>query len=215
MTTKKQLDAMHLYAAIMEEAKIRLYSIDMALGGATILPHQLVREFCFLQLRMLCELVALGCLAAHGDIEETTKLRKEWSADRIMEKLAKLHLTFYPRPVVQTRHPEGHWHMENVTEPFLTKEELLNLNGKSGDVLHRGNLKKLLSPKTPIQTNFPDMAEWGRKIGVLLNKHAIFLMGGEVVLCTLRNPGDKDRVHVVMAENRGPLALDGYSLPQT
>jgi hypothetical protein len=209
MTTKKQLDAMHLYAAIMEEAKIRLFSIDMALGGATILPHQLVREFCFLQLRMLCELVALGCLAAHGDIEETTKLRKEWSADRIMEKLEALHPTFYPRPVRQTRHPEGHWHMENVSEPFLTKQELLSLNGKSGDVLHRGNLKKLLSPKTPIQTNFPDMAEWGRKISVLLNMHAIFLLGGEIILCKLRNPGDKDRVQVLFAEDRGALGPGG------
>jgi hypothetical protein len=77
-STAKQNDSINLYAAIMEEAKLRLNSIDMALGGATILPHQLVREFCFLQLRMLCELIALGCLTAHGDIEATTKLRNEW-----------------------------------------------------------------------------------------------------------------------------------------
>jgi hypothetical protein len=73
MVTKKQNEAINLYAAIMEEAKIRLNSIDMALAGTTILPHQLVREFCFLQLRMLCELIALGCLTAHGDVVEATQ----------------------------------------------------------------------------------------------------------------------------------------------
>jgi hypothetical protein len=51
MTIKEQLNAMPRYAAIMEEAKIRLFSMDMALGGATILPHKLGREFFFLQLR--------------------------------------------------------------------------------------------------------------------------------------------------------------------
>src|SRR5205823_2168695 len=128
-----------------EEAKLRLNSIDMALGGVSILPHQLVREFCFLQLRMLCELIALGCLTAHGDIEATTKLRNEWSADKIIDRLDSLHPQFYPLPVQQTllEVPIRHWHLDPVSNGSITKAELLTLNGKSGNTLHRGSMKKL------------------------------------------------------------------------
>jgi hypothetical protein len=71
MPTRRQQESMNLYGGIMEEVKIRLNCIAMAAAGATGLPHPLARELCFLQLRMICELIALGCLVAHGDIEAT------------------------------------------------------------------------------------------------------------------------------------------------
>jgi hypothetical protein len=63
--------ALNLYLSLMEEAKIRAFSINNATNVPNRLPPPLVREYCFLQLRMLCELIALGCLVAHSDIKAT------------------------------------------------------------------------------------------------------------------------------------------------
>ncbi len=65
MPTQADLDAANVYAAIMEEAKLRALSINMFSGAGYAIPLPLKRECCFLQLRMLCELIALGCLVAH------------------------------------------------------------------------------------------------------------------------------------------------------
>jgi hypothetical protein len=94
--TKQQLEASNLYADLLEEAKIRIFSIDAAINGRTALPAPLVREYSYLQLRMLCELIALGCLTAHGEIKATqaAKLQKEYAADEIIKRLEDLHPNF-------------------------------------------------------------------------------------------------------------------------
>src|SRR5215204_5499335 len=82
--TKEQMASIQLYADLLGEAKIRIGIINHFITGKAELPGPLIRESAFLQLRMLCELIALGCLVAHGDITRRTKLRKEWSAYRII-----------------------------------------------------------------------------------------------------------------------------------
>ena len=63
---------LNLYAALMEEVKIRIDVIKIIVGTTPVpMPSTLMREYCFLQLRMICELIALGCLTAHGEIEES------------------------------------------------------------------------------------------------------------------------------------------------
>lgn len=88
-----------LYASIMEEVKFRITASEGLNIGKVNIHVALIHEMSFLQIRMICELIALGCLIAHGDIEETTSLRKEWSADRIIDKLSILHADFYPVPI--------------------------------------------------------------------------------------------------------------------
>jgi hypothetical protein len=57
---------------------------------------------------MICELIAMGCLVAHGDLDHATKLRREWAADRIMEELEKLHPHFFPATVSINSNSTGH-----------------------------------------------------------------------------------------------------------
>src|SRR5215467_7755061 len=96
----KYTEAMDAYSVLMHEAKRRLLAMDTALEKKTGLPEVAVREYCFLQLRMLCELIALGCLTAHGDIEETRGpvLQKSYHAGDIVKRLERLHRNFYPIP---------------------------------------------------------------------------------------------------------------------
>jgi len=97
--TKEQMASIQLYADLLGEAKIRIGIINHFITGKAELPGPLIRQSAFLQLRMLCEFIALGCLVAHGDITRRTKLRKEWSAYRIIAgKLTPRLLSIAIRP---------------------------------------------------------------------------------------------------------------------
>jgi hypothetical protein len=173
MTTDNKKGTIHLYASLMEEAKGRIEAIEQTLiQRQTVLADRLAREFCALQLRMLCELIALGCLVTHGDIPatHTSKLSRTTYADRIMAALDKLHPEFYPKPVRRTNHG-----IEDITSGFLTKDELPKLVGVCGDTLHRGSAKNLLTPRTLPRD---DIIVWTQKIRTLLDIHWFTLSDG-------------------------------------
>jgi hypothetical protein len=204
MSSKKVSESLTLYANFMEEIKVRVASIEaVQKGGAVTIPGVILSEFCFLQLRMICELIALGCLTAHGDIKAATKLRNDFAADKIMNQLEKLHPTFYPSPVSQSvslvkDNIRAH-HLTGITSKFLTKEELVALYRKCGNKLHKGSLKKLISAKTPIETNFLEVFGWTAKIRELLNHHTISLRDKKIVICMMVN-NKTSRVQVAIAE---------------
>jgi hypothetical protein len=170
-------------------------------------PGPVVREICYLQLRMLCELIALACLVAHGDISTalSSRLRKAYEADKI---LAQLEALFYAQPVRQLARPEGGWNLEIIqTSTFLSKAELLALYAKSGAFLHRGSFKNLMSSQAPIVINLPEIVRWAQKIHDLLAIHVVALLGGEHgIVCMLRNADDADHVQEVFIERRPPVA---------
>lgn len=141
MATKAQNEAINLYAALMEEVKIRIDAVN--LGTMSFIPvvPALVKEFCFLQIRLICECIALGCLVAHGDLDLSSRLRKEWAADKIMGELESLHPDFFPQAAKQSRTPEGMHHLD-FDNNKLTKEGLLKIYNECGGVLHKGGLKK-------------------------------------------------------------------------
>lgn len=185
----------------MEEVKFRIELIQKSTSGTFGFPPLITQEFCYLQIRMICELVAVGCLVAHGDIVEAKRLKKEFSAGRIINQLEKLHSDFYPHACKQVKVQENVFHLEKVTEVYMGKEELVALYNKCGDFLHRGSLKKLLSGKQPIQKNFPDIVAAVNKLAILLNFHRISLADGDTqIICMLRNKDNQNRVQVVIAE---------------
>jgi hypothetical protein len=174
MPTQADLEAAKVYTSIMEEAKFRALSINTLTNRGYALPVPLQREYCFLQLRMICELIALGCLVAHGDIEETksSSLQKTRKAGEIVNRLEKLHPNFYPSPQNLSL-VRGHVHLSGYDREFLTKPELITLYGKCGGALHKGNLRQLLDPKNQTPPDFHDIQEWGQKILNLLSVHLI------------------------------------------
>jgi hypothetical protein len=96
MPTKAQLEAQKLYANLLEEIKLRIASINHCTLGQSGLAAPFVKDFCYLQIRMICELVALGCLVAHGDIKEASSknMQGAWSAEKIMSTLERCIPTF-------------------------------------------------------------------------------------------------------------------------
>jgi hypothetical protein len=110
-----------MYARLMEEIKRRQSVLAQILLNQTIpLPEMAAFEFCYLQLHKICEVFALGCLAAHGDIPEVRSklLQKTYSADQIMKRLTEIHPEFYPVPSRQT--------VDQVTQRDFKKIALSN-----------------------------------------------------------------------------------------
>jgi hypothetical protein len=223
MASKQDLEAAELYANVMEEIKVRAASINTLTNMRDGLPSPLVREYCFLQLRMMCELIALGCLVAHGDIEATKAkaLQKAYKADEILTRLEALHPNFYPNPRKPIFGPNSCHLADYEGTDFLTKAELITLYGKTGDVLHKGSLRRLVAPKSPIQNGYPDVSMWGQKMMNLLSAHLMSRVGGDFHLVVfLSSPQVSGNVLVSVAEksegkiNCPPKALRSSSPPR-
>jgi hypothetical protein len=98
-----------------------------------------------------------------------------------MGRLENLHSDFYPRPHQKA---QGMWapdgtvikQVKALKEGFLTKSELIQLNGECGDRLHRGSYKKAIEAKSPMSEYVDRVQVWRDKIIKLLNQHHISLI---------------------------------------
>jgi hypothetical protein len=189
--TDEELDrACIAYGALMGEVKFRLRWIDFALQGRTELPPPLVREYSFLQLRMICELIALGCLVIHGDIEQTkTKKFKTHAADEILDNLELLTPDFYPRPfyVDPQSQPGTKALLFPPESTYLTKPQLLNLyRKKCGTALHKGKLSRLIAK--PPDDDFSEIPKHSKLIFGLLHTHYVmFSQNTKGVFCEFQD----------------------------
>lgn len=133
------------YCGLMEEIKRRSMIVTGCLSRPIADAHP-IYELCFLQFRMICELIALACLVAHGEIQEAKALEKHNDARKVLRALERLKPKFYPSPRAQSIDAGK---VLNVPIPipsdYLTKALLLKLYGRCGDVLHVGNLKDIVS----------------------------------------------------------------------
>jgi hypothetical protein len=193
-----------LYLSIMEEAKTRVDAINVVLRGSTGLAERVAAEFCFLQIRMLCELTALGCLVVHGEIEETKTLSKVWAADEIVRRLERLNPTFYPWPVVFTNPKPGHWHLEDFpNDNYLKQTEFGKLVGITGDILHKGSLRRLEKGINSAECTIERALHWGQKVVNLINQHRIGLIGGNHIVCALADASGRVTVSFAQGPPQG------------
>lgn len=205
MPTLAQIDAQNTYVNILEEIKLRIGSINHCTSGLSGIAPPFVKEFFYLQIRMICELVALGCLVAHGDIKQSSSLHDTWSADEIMKRLTALHPYFYPLAIVPTQTANS-IHLQAVHPSPLPKDQFLRLYGRCGDMLHRGNVKKLLKGQFPKQINYPELVKKAQPLIDLLSKHALVMHSGEqMFLAILSNKDSRVQVAIVETPRGSPM----------
>ncbi len=172
-----------LYRDLMQELKTRVDVTNDTLKKPPAIPAHMVQEFCLLQVRMICELIALGCPVAHGDIDEANKLNKTYQADKIINTLEDLHADFFPVPVVQHQVEPQRFHLVPRMTGFLTKPEFIKLYSRTcGNALHRGSLKHVLESRPQLTASRQDIADLITKIVTLLDHHMIKLIDPNVVL---------------------------------
>jgi hypothetical protein len=180
------------YTDLMQEIKERLYAIEDVLSARTALQGPLAHEFCFLQLRLICECISYACVIAHAYIRELTasKFQKEWSADSLMKALDSLHKDFYPKPQKIT--VTDRVQLDEMDAPYLTKAELRKLNGICGYRLHRGSPEKYTYNPTPqrLAADRQTVIDYGNKVFRLMESHLIAHRGdARYILCRFRERG--------------------------
>jgi hypothetical protein len=174
-------DRLNHYREMMEEVRSRLEVIKAILTNAPKLDIRFVREICYLQLRYLCEIVALACLLAQGSF--TKRLLATYEADKIINELHKLNPYLFPQPCLVTM-VGGVTRVKGLpSQPkYLTRDDIPKLWGKCGDVLHLSPLTKTLRPRSTNMDSLSDVQEWFEKIFALLNEHLLILVENKKML---------------------------------
>ena len=136
------------YLDLMGEVRRRIDALRLMIsqGFFEQIPGGIAIECCYLQLRMITELIALACLTAHGQAPgaRTKAIRKETSADAIMKSLEKIHPDFYPIPEQQIRDENGMWLGGKLrVGGFIKRRDLTAVYGTCGNVLHAGSFNQI------------------------------------------------------------------------
>jgi hypothetical protein len=202
-----------IYARLMEEIKRRHSLIAEVGNGKILMPQMAAFEFCYLQLRKICEVFALACLTAHGDIPAVRSklLQKTYKADEIMKGLTRIHSRFYQVPSTQTidQVTQRPISVAPISTGYLTKEELQTLYGECGNYLHRGTIRQLVGKWEPT-LNLNKIQQWCSKIVTLLNHHQIQTSQADTQIWVLMHAED-GTVHWSIMKK---LAADDPRIPR-
>lgn len=173
----KTKEAIRLYCLLMEEVRVRLDIVNLTYQNNNNLPPAMVREICYLQFRFICEIIALACLVAHGDLPEVEALKDTYEPGKIIKRLEQVKPFFYPQPMDMVKNEELKQTIlkGSCDRPHLTQQELPVLWGRAGDVLHRSPMVKVLSKKKKVPGDFADIFDWSSKIVGLVSTHWITL----------------------------------------
>jgi hypothetical protein len=163
------------YCSLMEEIKLRMEVVGQCLSEPVLRPR-FMYELCFLQFRMICELISLACLVAHGDIAGTRSkwFRKSIDVPAMMNQMERLHPEYYPRPAREVHHSNSEIEWVDLTEGYLTKTDLIELYTRAGEVVHRGSYRKVFEQQVPARTS-EEVVRWRDKLVTLLSLHRIVL----------------------------------------
>lgn len=172
--------AVRSYLKLMHEIVIRLELVSLACNGGLNLTPPYAFEYCYLQYRRICELLALGCLQLHGDLAgvKSSAVAKEWNAEKIMSLLQRRHPHAFPQCVVATKMPQGWSYVANSKPNAMNFAEFKSLYHKCGGILHRGTIRSIEAEKVLEKSDYDELIAWSHKIVDLLNQHFISRSNG-------------------------------------
>lgn len=197
---------LHMYRSFMEEIKVRMTAIDRYLkrisdekGAADTFTDA---ESCILQIRYVCELVALATVAAHSVVGVTSRILKSWHAEETFKLLEGMNVNSFPRAIRPSSTIRNNFELQ---KGHLDLDELKKIYNACGENLHRGALKHFF--KEPRRVYDPvELARWMNRIKGLLNMHAVMILErGVIILVTLRD--ENDSVSVAFNQADGPAVL--------
>lgn len=173
---KQTVSPIRAYTALMREIKLRVKSMSQMhdLCGPTGLHPQAALDYDYLQLRLICELIAIGCMVAHDHPKALYRLRGAWRPEEILRDLEEVFPSFYPIPISNPIH-EGATLRYNVltTTDCLTRTELPKVWTVCGGRLHE-TLSAILA-RRPVAPDFTEVESFVAKIKSLLACHQITL----------------------------------------
>ncbi|QMW22209.1 hypothetical protein [Sandaracinobacteroides saxicola] len=208
------------YNAFMLHVKMRLTAFSDSINELESNPqHPDIWknfEFCYLQLRKICECVALATLTCHRHLmqENVQTLESEWHAKNILKALLRDRPGCFPIAVrFEPDADTGCRHLAPIDEA-LSFKDFSEIYGRIGSRLHVRELRKILKNKLdPFELT--ELKGWHQSIVSLLNCHMIQLFENGAVLVAFLHIGDERTVECWWAEANGPFMAGGriYGLP--
>lgn len=185
-----------LYCDLMEYIKWRVEAVTKTLSlvraGKYYLHNRVAAEFCILQLRMCCELLALGCLAIHTDVPQSASLQKQWNAEAIMKRLAHQKPKFFPQAVRDQRATDGVIEHVKVADA-LSQEAFIKQYNQFGNWLHTGTLENYVHPDQKVY-DFALLEDFVKRLGQLLSAHTYLLNDERTMIRVVMHNVDDGRV---------------------
>lgn len=203
--------ASHVYRAFMEEIKTRLIFIQNVVDGLRADSNRehgfLDAEAAILQLRNVCELMALSGLAAHQPFGLTEELMDSWNARLAFRELSTLNPHCFPRPIKSVElKTTGIKHLDNSPEGFLSLRGLMKCYLRCGKLLHRGVIRHAFDGTQKLY-DIDWIDDWAVRIGELLVEHTVMVLDHGVVLIVHLYGGPDAQVSVQIALGQGPAVL--------
>src|SRR5581483_4185032 len=154
-------DILDLYGSLMVEVKARLTATNIQLAATTKETNtaqiRFGAEFCYLQLRRITELVALGVLAAHNPLPEfrTKNLLKAWNPDDLMRQLGNLSKFAFPHRggSFDMGRPDGGRQVVFSAQDFASggpRDDICRIYNECSDKLHTGALRAVLKQREKV-----------------------------------------------------------------
>jgi len=184
----------------MEEIKRRLRAIDDVLQGQRTTSFKYTNiEFVALQFRKIFELIVLATLASHEQYFEglVRKLGKEWQVTKIVAIVRKKNPAFYPKPIdrIATEKPGVTDEWIDVSDGFLTLNELIDAHGRIGDLMHANNPYREVDMLDELEKQF---LTWRAKIIRLLNHHLVRFPDDKTILYVGMQSIETSGVHTAL-----------------
>jgi hypothetical protein len=169
LPTSKE-DRAKAYLQVLFEINSRLSLIKLMKSSDW--PYGIAREVCHLQLRHICELVAIGCLVVQGDYTSSPELTGEYSPTKVFRSMEKLYEGFFPQAASITTENENVKIDCSAKPSAMTRKEMETLWGKTGNYMHRLKIKNFF--KVEEHSNiWPEIDGYVAKFLALLNPHAV------------------------------------------
>lgn len=181
--------ALRSYLLLMAELATRIDLVAHAYNGNLALSPPFAREYSYLQFRRICELVALGCLQLHGnlDVARSKDAKREWHAEKIMKLLHRAHPHAFPQSAVLSKGDKDWEITANSNPEAITFGDFKVLYNKCGEVLHRGTTRSLEAEGPLDEAAYQEVIRWSNKLVALLNTHVIARSNGaDLYLISLR-----------------------------
>ena len=190
------------YVAVMNEIKSRIGILKTFIGKNYTTGSDISDiEFCYLQIRIVLELIALSSISPNRKLYEKKReqFRNDWNAKLIFSDMRRLNKDFYPVPLVaeKSEHARVKFHFTKLRSGFLTKKQFLKLYDKCGSVLHAKSPFK----KPPDYVGVYEYIE--NRIGLieaLLAQHSIKIPSSEAIWFMLMESGPAKQVQLVATE---------------
>lgn len=188
----------------MAEVRDRLTAVAQMYHLRDTFESHAVYEFSYLQYRYIAELIAMACLVAHDQLDESElkKLRTTYKASQIFKKLKHIYPDFLMLPVVLIK-LDGNWHFELDKGQSFVSEDLSALWTRSGSILHVGEFQNLHKRKTKID-DLSEVLLTHNRLCKLLGAHRVLTKGNnEAIICNMMFDSD-DPVFVAVGVPNEP-----------